>query len=88
MAKQSIKFSIYNKLRHFFGFFTRAVSLVLMAMFTIFPSNFEAMSQNWEVQRHQMVNRQIKSRNVQSKAVLEAMMVVPRHLFVPKLMER
>jgi protein-L-isoaspartate(D-aspartate) O-methyltransferase len=84
MAKQHIKSSFYKRQRHFFGYLTRGVPLVLMVMFAIFPMNFKAMSQNWEVQRHQMVNRQIKPRNVQSNAVLEAMKVVPRHLFVPK----
>ncbi|MCG8307307.1 MAG: protein-L-isoaspartate(D-aspartate) O-methyltransferase [Cytophagales bacterium] len=34
--------------------------------------------------RHRMVERQIKARGVRDQKVLEAMMTVPRHLFVPK----
>jgi protein-L-isoaspartate(D-aspartate) O-methyltransferase len=35
-------------------------------------------------QRRQMVERQIRARGISDKAVLEAMMKVPRHLFVPE----
>ena len=87
MVKQHINKSFNKRQRHFFGNLTCRVPLVLMVMFAIFPMNFEAMSQNWEVQRHQMVSRQIKPRNIQSKVVLEAMKVVPRHLFVPNDMQ-
>jgi protein-L-isoaspartate(D-aspartate) O-methyltransferase len=34
-------------------------------------------------QRRQMVERQIRARGISDKAVLEAMLKVPRHLFVP-----
>jgi protein-L-isoaspartate(D-aspartate) O-methyltransferase len=45
------------------------------------------VAQNFEKLRNEMVENQLKSRNIKSKAVLEAMRVVPRHLFVPQDMQ-
>ncbi len=45
-----------------------------------------AQPDNWPAQRQQMVNTQIRARDVQSAAVLQAMARVPRHLFVPEAM--
>ncbi len=39
---------------------------------------------NYDYQREQMVERQIRRRGVRDELVLEAMRAVPRHLFVPK----
>ena len=39
---------------------------------------------NYEKQRHQMVQKQIKNRGVRDKLVLDAMNNVKRHLFVPE----
>ncbi len=38
---------------------------------------------NWQALREQMVDTQIRARDVRSAAVLQAMARVPRHLFVP-----
>ena len=41
---------------------------------------------DWEAMREQMVNAQIRARDVRNPAVLQAMMRVPRHRFVPDAM--
>ncbi|MDR0497129.1 MAG: protein-L-isoaspartate(D-aspartate) O-methyltransferase [Treponema sp.] len=45
------------------------------------------MIQNFEDLRDRMVEEQLITRKIKSKAVLEAMRSVPRHLFVPKNLE-
>src|SRR5262245_49955670 len=40
-------------------------------------------AEQFEEQRRMMVERQIRARGISDKAVLEAMLKVPRHLFVP-----
>jgi len=45
------------------------------------------MAQSLEKLRSSMVEEQLKSRNIKSEAVLDAMRTVPRHLFVPKDMQ-
>ncbi len=42
-----------------------------------------AQADNWQALRQQMVDTQIRAREVRSEAVLQAMARVPRHLFVP-----
>jgi protein-L-isoaspartate(D-aspartate) O-methyltransferase len=46
------------------------------------------MAQNYENLRNQMVEEQLTTRNIKSEAVLDAMRTVPRHLFVPKEMQK
>ena len=46
------------------------------------------IAQNYENLRHQMVEEQLKARNIKSKVVLDAMRTVPRHLFVPQNMQQ
>ena len=41
-------------------------------------------TQDFEKLRNNMVEEQLKTRNIRSEAVLDAMRTVPRHLFVPK----
>ena len=41
------------------------------------------MTHDYEITRRQMVEEQIKTRNIKSVSVLDAMCNVPRHLFVP-----
>ena len=43
-----------------------------------------AQADNWQALRQQMVDTQIRARQVQSESVLQAMARVPRHLFVPE----
>ncbi|MGH9386778.1 MAG: protein-L-isoaspartate(D-aspartate) O-methyltransferase [Vicinamibacterales bacterium] len=40
--------------------------------------------QDWAVKRKQMVDEQLKARDIRSERVLGAMLKVPRHLFVPE----
>ena len=47
-----------------------------------------AQADNWEALRQQMVDAQIRAREVRSENVLRAMARVPRHLFVPEPMRR
>lgn len=68
----------------FSGFIIGTKPLVFFVFFGIFLFNMDVMSQNWERQRELMVETQIRARDVRSKVVLDAMKVVPRHLFVPK----
>ena len=42
------------------------------------------MEQNFNTTRNIMVEEQLKTRNITSEAVLNAMLNVPRHLFVPE----
>ena len=62
-------------------------SVILLFLFAL-SGKFTLMAQNFEKLRNDMVDEQIKSRHVQSKVVLDAMRIVPRHLFVPLEMQR
>jgi len=62
----------------------RATPLLLMVFLLIFAGRFTLMAQNFEELRNKMVEEQLKTRNIRSEAVLNAMRTVPRHLFVPK----
>lgn len=54
--------------------------LILMGLFSVF-SGMEA--QNWVQLREKMVTEQLRSRDITSSNVLNAMREVPRHLFIP-----
>lgn len=41
-------------------------------------------ARDWEAERRRMVNEQLRARDISSPRVLEAMLDVPRHLFVPE----
>jgi len=61
--------------------------LFLILFLFILPCKFTLMAQDFEKLRHQMVEEQLKKRNIKSEVVLEAMRNVPRHHFVPKDMQ-
>jgi len=44
--------------------------------------------QNFDTERSDMIDRQLKPRGIKSHAVLDAMQGVPRHLFVPEIVRR
>ena len=44
----------------------------------------ESADPDWNMQRQEMVSRQIEARGVKNPPVLESMRTVPRHLFVPE----
>jgi len=74
---------IINK-KHCFEYTIRAMLLFLIIFSFIFIGKGTLMSQNFEKLRNDMVEEQLKTRDIKSEAVLEAMRTVPRHLFVPK----
>ena len=56
--------------------------LALLLAGFVFPSC--AQEQSFEMKRQKMVDTQIKARGIKHKPTLEAMEVVPRHLFIPE----
>ena len=58
------------------------IIVVVLVMFAGMLTYSQA--DNWQALRQQMVDTQIRARQVQSEAVLQAMARVPRHLFVPE----
>lgn len=50
--------------------------------------NCDASSDVYELKRQSMVERQLASRDIRDRRVLEAMRKVPRHLFVPEEVRR
>jgi len=61
------------------GFMFFLVPLLLLFRLVIFPVQEDA----YLIKREAMVQQQIKARGIKDKAVLEAMRMVKRHLFVP-----
>jgi protein-L-isoaspartate(D-aspartate) O-methyltransferase len=60
------------------------VSRIFFVLFVLIPFlQSTLVAQDFEKLRNDMVESQLKGRNIKSKAVLEAMRIVPRHLFVP-----
>ena len=41
-------------------------------------------ARDWEAERRRMVDAQLRARDIRSAGVLDAMLTVPRHLFVPE----
>jgi protein-L-isoaspartate(D-aspartate) O-methyltransferase len=66
---------------------TKVLSLVVMFLFFSIVEKSTLMAQNFEKLRNDMVENQLKQRDIKSKAVLEAMRAVPRHLFVPPALQ-
>ena len=69
--------------------FNKFKFMPLFILFFLFFSQFAPVlfAQNFEQLRNNMVEEQIKKRQIKSDVVLEAMRTVPRHLFVPKHMQ-
>jgi len=42
-------------------------------------------ARDWDAERRRMVDQQLRARDIRSARVLDAMLAVPRHLFVPEL---
>ena len=60
------------------------LSLVVLFIALIFQANTCNEKEGFEKLREKMVAEQLVSRGISSKAVLDAMRIVPRHLFVPE----
>src|SRR5437867_799633 len=41
-------------------------------------------ARDWDTQRRRMVDEQLRARDIRNARVLDAMLTVPRHLFVPE----
>ena len=63
---------------------TKFLFLVVTIFLSIFAIKINLMSQNFEKLREKMVSEQLMTRDITSKVVLDAMLTVPRHLFVPE----
>ena len=63
--------------------FTAAIMICIL-FFSSISCKSNIMVQNFEKPRSRMVEEQLKTRNIKSEAVLDAMRSVPRHLFVPE----
>lgn len=45
---------------------------------------FQPVPRDWDAERRRMVDQQLRARDIRSARVLDAMLRVPRHLFVPE----
>lgn len=61
--------------------------IIVFAMLLLSMVNAVAQNDKWLALRAQMVETQLRARDVRSEAVLTAMARVPRHLFVPAEMQ-
>ncbi len=41
-------------------------------------------ARDWDAERRRMVDAQLRARDIRSAGVIDAMLTVPRHLFVPE----
>ena len=59
---------------------------ILMAAVACGSSGTEPQAgpRDWDAERRQMVDEQLRPRDIRSARVLDAMLMVPRHLFVPE----
>ena len=64
---------------------TRAVAL-LVGTIACGSSSAQLQSPPFDAERTRMVNEQLKARDIHDERVLDAMLKVPRHLFVPAAM--
>lgn len=62
--------------------------LVCVAFAGALPAARALASDTFEKERYQMVEKQIKDRGIDDLKILRAMSTVPRHLFVPKNLQR
>ena len=56
---------------------------IFLLFFPFFFISVAGISQNYELQRKEMVAKQIRSRGVNDPKVLDALRTIPRHMFVP-----
>ena len=61
-------------------------SLLLVAGLAYGSSGAEPQrgARDWDVERRRMVDEQLRARDIRSARVIDAMLTVPRHLFVPE----
>jgi len=76
-----------NVLNHLNGFITNLVTLCLVSLIFVAGCNggeTPSSSAHWEAQRQRMVHEQLRGRDIDNPRVLDAMLAVPRHLFIPE----
>ena len=61
-------------------------SVIVICGLACGPSGPEPQSgaRNWDAERRRMVDEQLRARDIRSARVLDAMLTVPRHVFVPE----
>ena len=62
----------------------RATLLVTALAWGVNGALAQRGSRDWEAERRRMVGEQLRERGIRSERVLDAMLKVPRHLFVPE----
>ena len=63
--------------------------MIIVAVLSLLASALTyAQAEKWAVLRAQMVDTQMRARDISSERVLSAMLRVPRHLFVPANLQR
>jgi len=69
------------------GYKTKMILLVIFLLLLTLTEKSTLMAQNFDKLRDDMVEYQLRRRDIKSKTVLDAMRTVPRHLFVPTEMQ-
>lgn len=74
-------------MNHLNGFITKLFTLCLASLILVAGCNggeTPSRAADWEAQRQRMVHEQLRGRDIDKPRVLDAMLAVPRHLFVPE----
>ena len=76
-----------NVLNHLNGLAFKIVTLCFVSLVFVAGCNggeTPSSSADWEAQRQRMVHEQLSGRDIDNARVLDAMLAVPRHLFIPE----
>lgn len=76
-----------NVLNHLNGLVFKFVTLFLVSLILVAGCNggeTPSSSADWEAQRQRMVHEQLRGRDIDNARVLDAMLAVPRYLFIPE----
>lgn len=66
----------------------RGVVIYLMFASVVIPTHFSDAAEKFDIKRKKMVEEQIVARGISNTEVINAMLKVPRHLFVPDGLKR
>ena len=76
-----------NVVNHLNGLVFKFVTLCLASLVFVAGCNGGETpygGQDWQAQRQRMVHEQLRGRDIDNPRVLDAMLAVPRHLFIPE----
>ena len=76
-----------NVLNHLNGLVFKFVTLCLASLVFVAGCNggeTPSSAQDWQAQRQRMVHEQLRGRDIDNPRVIDAMLAVPRHLFIPE----